>query len=337
VQNSLEKLRIALMSRDTARTQLATLESAPDDELDRKAIDEAREKLTRREAALEQARAYVGREIEDAKKARDEATRRLAEAKSARAADFESAEEHRHNATIRRGDMLVGYLERAFAADDPEEVRGILKSVQEEATRIPSPYSLDASRFGDWPGPSVPERLIMLFKEARRPGSKKPILISGGIMLVLAVLVFGGAAISMLRGDRADANPVGMGEAVVPVLVDAADDTVRIEVTLEYDDSVLTALDVRKGLLGTLSTLESDISTTGVVEFVVTDSAGVVGSGDLVLVVFKVEHIITEPTPIVIASAAAVDKSGGLSRVRLEDGWLDTACLVNYAPTVHFE
>ena len=336
MQNNLEKLRIALDNRNTTRGRLAELQAGSEADEDPK-VSELDEKLARRETSLEQARALVRHELADVKKARDEAEKRLEKARGSRTVGFETAEEHRLNATIQQGDMLTSHLEQALVAEDPQTVKDILASVQKEASTIPSPFSMESSRFGDWPGPSVPERLMMLFKEARSPGSKKPILISGGIMAILALVILGSVTISMLRSDQTNANPIGVGEAVVPILIDSADEATAIEVTIEYDETVLTAREVRKGLMGTLGKIASDVSMPGTVTFAVTDKAGIVGSGDLVLILFKADHIAPDPVDIVIVSASAVNKNGEEASLRVEHGWLETGALVNYAPTIHFE
>jgi hypothetical protein len=336
VQNSLEKLRIALGSRNHTRDRVAELEAAGES-ADPSELAEEREKLARRESSLERTRVLVKRDLAEARKARDEAEKRLEKARDTRTVSFETAEEHRLKAAIKRGHLLVGHLEQAIAAESPEEVKGILAAIQEEASNMSGLFSLESTRFGDWPGPSVPERIIMLFKEARKPSSKKPILFSGGLMAVLAVIVLGGATISMLRADHSDANPIGIGEAVVPIMVDTADEVTSIEVTLEYDETILTAREVRKGLLGTLGRIAFDVSMPGTISFVLTDTAGIVGSGDLVLILFKVDHIVAEPTDIVIVSASATNKDGSTATIRSEDGWLETSAMVNYAPVLHFE
>ena len=290
MRNNLEQLRIALESRKASQRLIAKLE-AEGEGADASELAAAREKLAGRESSLEKTRGLVRRDLEEARKARDEAERRLEEARDTRTVNFETAEEHRLNATIRRGQSLVSNLEQALAAESPEEVRDILAAIQEEASRTPGVFSMDSARFGDWPGPSVPERIMMLFKEVRKPGSKKPILFSTLFMTVLAIVVFGGIAISMLRADPSATNPIGMGEAVVPVMIDAARDATSIEVTLEYDETILTAREVRKGLLSTLGKIAFDVSMPGTISFVVSDNAGIVGSGDLVLILFKVNVI----------------------------------------------
>jgi len=336
VQNNLEKLRIALDNRNTTWDRLAELEAAGES-ADASKLAEEREKLSRRETSLEQSRGLVKSEVADATKARDEAEKRLEKARETRTVSFETAEEHRLNATIERGNMLVGHLEQALVAESPEQVKDILAAIQKEASSMPGLFSMDSSRFGDWPGPSVPERIMMLFKEARKPGSKKPILFSGGIMAILALVVFGGITISMLRADPSDANPIGVGEAVVPVMIRSADEATSIEVTLEYDETILTARDVRKGLLGTLGKVVFDVSMPGTISFVLSDKAGIVGSGDLVLIVFKVDHIVPDPADIVVVNASATNKDGSTPTIMFEHGWLETGALVNYAPVLYFE
>lgn len=335
MQNNLEKLRIALDNRNTTRNRLAELETAGE-RADASKLAEEREKLSRREASLEQTRELVKRELADARKACREAETRLEKARDTRTVSFETAEEHRLNATIERGNMLVGHLEQALLAESPERVRDILSEIQKEASSMPGPFSMDSSRFGDWPGPSVPERIMMLFKEARNPGSKKPILFSGGLMAILALVVLGGVTITMLRADPSDSNPIGMGEAVVPVMINSANEATSIEVTLEYDADILTAREVRKGLMSTLGKIGFDVSLPGTISFVVSDKAGIVGSGDLVLLLFKVDRIVDDPADIVVVSAYATNKDGSEATITYEDGWLKTDALVNYAPVLHF-
>jgi len=336
VQNNLEKLRIVLDSRNTSRNRLSELVSAGDS-ADGAKIAEEREKLERREASVEEVRELVRHDLAKARTARDEAEDRLQKAQETNTYDFETAEEIRLKAAVARGDILVGHLEHALSAEEATTIRDILASIQEEASRITGPFRLESSRFGDWPGPSVPERLIMLFKEARQPGSKKPILFSGGLMLALAAVILGTVTVAMLTGDRTDANPIGVGEAVVPVLIDSANEAVSIEVTLEYDEDVLTARDVRQGLMSTLGKVAFDVSIPGTASFAVQDKAGIVGSGDLVLIVFKVEQTVSEPTDLIIVSAIATNRDGSEAVIKGENGWLDTDALVNYAPVLHFE
>jgi len=153
VQNNLEKLRIDLDSRNTTRGRIAELESSAESP-DTSKMAELEEKLERREASLEKSRGLVRRELADAKKARDDAQKHLEKARENNTFEFETAEEQRLKAAIVRGDMLVDHLQRALAAEEGGTVTDILASIQEEASKIGGPFSLDSSRFGDWPGPS---------------------------------------------------------------------------------------------------------------------------------------------------------------------------------------
>lgn len=230
------------------------------------------------------------------------------------------------NARSRRAE-----LERALAAESPADLRPPGEAAPEEDD-MPPPHGIAA----EFPGVSVPERLFMLFRETRNPEAKKPITVSGIVLAVITAVVIGAVAISGALADDVDTpDVIGRGEILVPVQGDNLGGIGRVSVTLEYDEDILTAVEIVPGVLARARTLTSDLALDGVVSVDIVSTYGFDPSGDLMLIVFRVNDIVADRTYIRVAGACAFALDGGSElEIETEDGWVDTTAFDVYAPAI---
>jgi hypothetical protein len=192
------------------------------------------------------------------------------------------------------------------------------------------------ARVPDWPGASVPERVQMLWREGKKSHSRRPIIISGIVVGVMALIVVGLVIVSNFTSDKTAADYLGEGDVLVPVLVDNMQDVRNLDFTIQYDPQSVTAMSVIQDEVGRLSVMEYDINE-GQLTVSLRDVTGITGTGAVVIVRFKANQSVAEQAALQFASVSATDVSTLEDRPVLGiDGWIDTATLEVSAPVLAF-
>ncbi len=343
VLDSLQQLRNTLQDRAKADADLnAVLGKKQKSARDEAAIARRTERLAAREASLAEARASIEHELNKARQVETEVRGKPDGAQPAQANGEPSrpdagAEEQLLSNEIKRAEARVRILEAAHAVETTGEFDALLTRNAGVLADEPKPFHHGAAGFVDWPGMSVPERLMILVRETRRnPQTKRPIIISAAAVGAIALIIFGLAVVSGLRNDAGDTSGLlGRGEVLVPVLIDGAVDAGEIELTIEYDGEILTARDLISGELARGADIDYDITTDGTVTLAVANSGGITGSGKLVLIFFRTDHIVVDPVALTVSHAAVHGLEGnGELPVESEDGWVDTNNMTCYAPVL---
>jgi len=189
----------------------------------------------------------------------------------------------------------------------------------------------------DWPGATVPERLMMLFREAKKSDSRRPIVISSIVVAAISIALIAATLINGALNPGDGQNPLGKGDLYVPVLVADADDLGVLEMTIEYDDAVLSGISATSGPIAETAAVDCSVETPGIMKVRMVAANGVSGSGAIVLLRFRVDEIVLKPAAL---DVTAVTASGSLSMttvpVEFEDGSVNTATLESVAPVVRF-
>jgi len=192
-------------------------------------------------------------------------------------------------------------------------------------------------RFTDWPGASVPERIAMLWRESKKPASRRSIAVSTAVVGVISIILVTVVLISGHLNPRSADDYLGEGEFLVPVLVDSAEYVRNLEFTLEYDSEVLTAVSIIQGDVGRLAVMQYDVYRPGALDVLLRDVTGIAGSGSIVIIRFKTNEAAPDPTPLQFASLSAVDSRTMQDMpVQGENGWINTGTLDVQAPVVRF-
>ncbi len=196
---------------------------------------------------------------------------------------------------------------------------------------------LHDARVPDWPGASVPERIQMLWRDGKKPHSRRPIVISAIAVGVLAIIVLGAVIASSMTNEKTAQDFLGKGEVLVPVLVEDMQGVRNLDFTLEYDPDLLTAISVVQDQVGRLSVMQYDIDRSGTVQIGVRDVTGISGTGAIVVIRFRANDAATERAVLHFSSVSATDVNTLEERPSVgDDGWIDTATLESQAPVVHF-
>jgi len=222
-------------------------------------------------------------------------------------------------------------LERAISAESPADLRahGEAEPADEEEY---NPFQKGHS--AEFPGISVPERLFALVREARNPEARKAITVSSAVLGVLTAVVIGVVIISAALADDSGTDIIGKGEVLVPVVGENLKGVGEVSFTLDYDEDVLTAIEVVPGVLARARTLTSEIDT-GIISVDIASTYGFDAAGELVLIVFSIDDIVTDPSDIILSSASALTRDeGGELDVDTEAGWVDTMTFNVYAPVL---
>jgi hypothetical protein len=344
VLDSLQQLRNTLQDRAKATANLnAVVRKKQKSPRDEAAIAKRTELLAAREASLAEARALIERELNKARQAEAELRSKLGEAQPAQANGEPSrpaagANEQLLSNEIKRAAARVRILEAAHEVETTGEFDALLTRNAGVLAEEPKPFRPGAAGFAEWPGISVPERLTVLFREVKRnPQAKRPIIISAAAVGALALIIVGLAVTSGLRNDAGNTpDLLGRGEVLAPVFVDGAVDAGAIELTIEYDSEILTARNVIPGGLARDADIDYDVTTDGTVTVKVTSSDGITGSGELVFIIFRTNHIVVDPVALTVSDAAVYGLDGNSElQVESEDGWADTYNMTCYAPVLH--
>ena len=342
--DSLQQLRNTLQDRARANANLNdVLQKKHKSARDEAAIARRTERLAVREASLAEARASIEHELNRARQAEAELRGRLGEAQLAQANGEPSrpgagTEDHLLSNEIKGAEARVRILEAAHAAETTDEFDALLRRNAGVLADEPKPFRHGAAGFVDWPGMSVPERLMILVREVRRnPQTKRPILISAAAVGAIVLIILGLVVVSGLRNDAGNTpGLLGKGDVLVPVLVDGAVDAGAIELTIEYDGEILTTRDVISGALARGANVDRNVTAEGTITLVVTSGGGITGSGELVLIIFRTDHIVVDPVVLTVSHVAVHGLEGnGELPVESEDGWVDTNNLNCYAPVLH--
>jgi hypothetical protein len=298
-------------------------------------ISDYRSRLNAINRTLETIRAGVRSRLSDARTDEGVAERKLASFQAQHEGPFEDGEKPAREASklerkLESARARRAELERALAAESPADLRPDGEIQPEDEEEPPPGIS------AQFPGVSVPERLLMLFRETRNPEAKKPVAVSGAVLAILTVVVLGVLLISGARADSgATANVIGRGEVLVPVLGENLNGIGSVSLTLEYDEDVLTAVEIVPGVLARARTVTSDLSVDGVLSVDVESTYGLDPSGELMLVVFRVDDIVSDRTDIRVSSASALSLDGGTEpALETGDGWVETTSFTVSAPVL---
>ena len=349
--DTLNQLRNLLAARDEARVRVDTAAARAAEEgsvQKRLQADLRREtdRLSAMEDKVHEVRDSISREIELARTSRTEANESLAqlhalhdsgglpeEAFALRQEDLSARIEHME------GQIATGL--RALQAESAHDLNW-LDAVGEEhrlgaETEVAPALKPGSLSISEFPGASVPERIAMLWRESKKPQSRRAIIVSTATVSIITVLVLAVVLISGNLNPRGPADYLGKGEVLVPVLVDKAENVRSLEFTLQYDPTILTGISVVQSDVGRLAVMQYDIDKSGEVKVLLRDITGIDGSGSIVIMRFKVNEVEPNPSPVKFAALDAVDSVTIEPRpADGEDGWVNTLNLDVRAPVVRF-
>jgi len=346
--DTLARLRDALVVRDYARTELKALEgdTARAARQPKALADDVRRQvghIAGLDRDVEELRAKLVSEKQKAKTERAKTEEALAALPAGQGAPQAGGKEE---AVLRdRLAKLTAQLtamEKGISAQSPQDLPAVVGVSGRERTTADIMQDPALSRYTHvdslhWPGATVPERLMMLFKEAKDTDSRRPIVISSIVIAVITIVVLGVTLISGAINPTDGRSPIGRGELFVPVLVADADDVGTLEMTIEFDEAALTAITATPGPIATGGVVECNTATPGRMTLRLVDVTGTSGSGAVVLLRFVVDDIVPEA---VVLDVTAVSATGSLTKapiaVEFEDGSVNTATLESVAPVLRF-
>jgi hypothetical protein len=350
VADSLARFRRELADRDEARKKLQSMEAEST-----KGGDEANQqkKLARQRSRVakldETIQSLKGELTRDAALMRDSASRdgkELEEIEARHAAGKVGeasyrTERYRLRGRIAEAESRATLLERASSAESAAEVRALESASERALTDADSPEAaiqrFTEPRGMDWPGVTVPERIIMLWRESKKTSSRRSIIVSALIVAALTVILLGVVLVSGALEPRDAADYLGKGEVMVPVLIEDAEHLRNLEFTVAYDPDVLTGVSVVQDEVARLAVMQYDILKSGQVTVQVRDVVGINGSGSIVIIRFRASEIVAEPSPLQLVSLSAVDVRTMMERpIEGEDGWVNTETLDVLAPVLRF-
>ncbi len=337
---TLARLRDALVVRDYARTEL-------------KALEGDSERAARQPKALAaDVRTQLGhiasldRDVESLRtrlvSEKQKAETERAKIEESLAAPGAGQEESVLRDRLAKLDAKLAAMEKGISAQSPQDLPapvGISGQARTTADIMQDPalsryFHVDSLH---WPGATVPERLIMLFKEAKTTDSRRSIVISSIVIAAITIVLLGVTLISGGMNPQDGRSPMGKGELSVPVLVADANDIGTINMTIEYDAEILTAITATTGPAAASGVVECSTETPGKITLRLVDATGMSGSGAVMLLRFRVDDIVLDPAMLDVTSASA---TGSLSMapvsIEFEDGSVDTATLESVAPTLRF-
>lgn len=349
--DTLEKLKLLLAARDEARIRLVGLEARAKEKggADNRLKSEIRrqaERLSAMDEKAHQLRDSISRNTERARTSHKEATESLASLHALHGSggiteEAFSARQQELAALITDTEEQVEVGTRAMLADSASDLdwlatvpAGHRPATAAEPGRGQKPGEMTISEF---PGASVPERIAMLWRESKKPQSRRSVLISTAVVAIFTVLVFAVVLISGHFNPKSPTDYLGKGEVLVPVLVDRAENVRNLEFTLQYDPAFLSGMSVVQGDVGRLAVMQYDIHRSGKVEVLLRDITGIDGSGSIVVMRFRVNDFEPDPTPLTFVSLKAVDSVTLEAKpAEGDDGWIDTLKLDVLAPVVRF-
>ncbi len=346
--DTVTRLRDALVVRDDARAKLRDLEgdtkrAARQPKTVAAEIRRQQEDIAEKDREVEVLRAKLVSEKEKAEAERSSLVQQLSAPASPAAAGTAGKEASRLRERLAKLEERLARMDKGVSAQSPDDIpavesivpgrdRGTADIMQDPALRR---YTQITGI--DWPGASVPERLIALFRESKKTDSRKAIVVSSVVVAVLTLVVLGATLISGARAPGGESSPLGKGELYVPVLVADADEVGRLEMTIEYDAATLTALGASNGPISAAAAVQSNLETPGKMTLAISDVTGFSGSGAIVLLRFRVDHILVKPTPLAVTAVTATDaRTMAPVAVEFEDGSVNTGTLESVAPVMRF-
>jgi hypothetical protein len=346
--DTLARLRDALVVRDYARTELKALEgdTARAARQPKALADDVRRQISRiagLDRDVEELRAKL---VSEKQKAETEKTR-TEEALAALAAgqgapQAGGKEEAALRDRLAKVTAKLAAMENGISAQSPQDLPAAVGVSGRDRTTADIMQDPALSRYTHvdslhWPGATVPERLIMLFKESKESDSRRPIVISSIVIAVITIVMLGVTLISGALNPADGRSPIGKGELFVPVLVADADDVGTLEMTIEFDEAVLTAITATPGPIATGAVVECNTETPGKMTLRLVDVTGTSGSGAVMLLRFAVDDIVLEAAVLdVTATSASGSMTMAPIAVEFEDGSINTATLESVAPVVRF-
>ena len=351
VADTLNQLRNLLAARDEARVRVDTAAARAAEEgsvQKRLQADLRREtdRLSAMEDKVHEVRDSISREIELARTSRTEANESLAQLHALHDSGGlpEEAFALRQEELSARIEHMEGQIATGLRALQAESAHDLnwLDAVGEEhrlgaETEVAPALKPGSLSISEFPGASVPERIAMLWRESKKPQSRRAIIVSTATVSIITVLVLAVVLISGNLNPRGPADYLGKGEVLVPVLVDKAENVRSLEFTLQYDPTILTGISVVQSDVGRLAVMQYDIDKSGEVKVLLRDITGIDGSGSIVIMRFKVNEVEPNPSPVKFAALDAVDSVTIEPRpADGEDGWVNTLNLDVRAPVVRF-
>ena len=350
--DTLTQLTHVLRDRDDLRESIRKLEreaaesTGKADKASSK-LEKQAERLSATEKALDEARKAVADEMA--------ASRLAVEKLEAEVQDLEarhiSGEVADEAAYEQQSEVLQGRVraaagraevrEKALQAESAKELNWLSRTpfehlVSEEDAQQ-AEQSKKEARFSEFPGLSVPERIMMLRRESRKPQSRRTIVRSAILLGILTVVVLGVAFVSSKANPRDASDFLGEGDFLVPVLVENAEYVRVLEFTLQYDTDLVRGVSVVQGDVGRLAFMQYDVDPDGTIEVLLRDVLGIEGTGSIVIVRFTARDVLPEPIPVSFASVHAQDvRTMEDMPVEGDDGWINTETLDVLAPVIRF-
>jgi len=346
--DTVTRLRDALVVRDDARAKLRDLEgdtkrAARQPKTVAAEIRRQQEDIAEKDGEVEALRAKLLSEKEKAEAERIALMEQLSAPAVRQAAGTAGKEEAHLRERLAKLEERLARMQKGLSAQSPDDIPAVISIVPgrdrgtADIMQDPALRRYTQVTTIDWPGASVPERLMMLFKESKKTDSRKAIVISSVVVAVLTLVVLGTPLISGARNPDSSQSPLGKGELYVPVLAADAGEVGRLEMTIEYDAAVLTGLGASNGPLSAAAAIDLKLETPGKMTLAISDVTGVSGSGAIALLRFRVDHIVIEPTPLTVTAVMATDaRTMAPVAVAFEDGSVNTGTLESVAPVVRF-
>lgn len=189
----------------------------------------------------------------------------------------------------------------------------------------------------DWPGASIPERLGMVWRDSRKPRSRRPILISAGIIGVLTLAVIAIVLTSGASRQRDVTDFLTEGEVLVPVHVENAEAVREMTFRIAYDPERVTGVSVVQSEVGRLAVMQYEFDRSGYLSVTIRDVTGVSGSGEMLIARFRTGEGAEGRVSLTFTFIEATDALSGYDiPVYTEDGWIDADSLEVSAPIMRF-
>jgi hypothetical protein len=345
VADTLSQLRDALRARDKAKTQLRALESqlstgVAENRTRQAELEKLTSKTSSKDSNVSRRRESLAHEMEASRSVISAAEDELRGLNERHDAGEVSDRAYGRavpaiRARIAGAEARIQMREKALAAESAKELDWLDKlTIAQRRADVPPQTD---GRSTDWPGASVPERIMMLWRESKKPQSRRPIVISSIVVGVLALIVIAVVLVGGATSDTTMEDYLGRGEVLVPVLVQDMEGVRSLEFTLQYDPQLLTGMSVIQDEVGRLSVMQYDIDRDGRLRVSVRDVTGITGTGSLIIIRFKVNELVEEQAPMEFISVAATDVQTLQPRpAQGENGWVNTSTLEVYAPVLRF-
>jgi hypothetical protein len=350
VADSLARFRRELADRNEARKKLQSIEADStqngDEASQQKKLSRQRSHVAKLEEAVHGLRSELTRDASQLRQSASRDRKEMEELEACHAAGKVGeasyrTEQYRLRLGIADAESRADLLEHASSAESAAEVRALETAAVTRPTDSESPEAaiqrFTEPRGMDWPGVTVPERIVMLWRESKKSSSRRSIIVSASVVAALTLILLGVVLVSGALEPRDAADYLGKGEVMVPVLIEDAEHLRNLEFTVAYDPDVLTGVSVVQDEVARLAVMQYDILKSGEVNIQVRDVVGINGSGSIVIIRFRTSEIVPEPSPLRLVSLSAVDVRTMMERpIEGEDGWVNTETLDVLAPVLRF-